>query len=331
MQRGRIGAIHRQRAQRTHVGLLHEVVGVVARAEERAQLPHPRLGLVHEPSGGDVVAFARRERQPGQLVHRLHSARAAKLVPVNGNSWRGRDDLNHVRNGPTCAEVQEAISALLDGEEPNVDTDTVDRHTASCDACAAFRDAAAALHAAVRVRPAPQVPDRTRAILSAASAPDRAPVWMVVRVSLGVVALVEGAIFMPAFLYGNDGEGVPTHAARHLGAFGLAFAVALLVVAIRPRQARSLVPMTVTLTVAMMAAAIVDTINGKTSPFLEAHHLLEVLGTTLVWLLAVPASWPRRERRRADRFGPASVRLASDVSDSPSRKPPNRKSLGQAG
>jgi hypothetical protein len=139
---------------------------------------------------------------------------------------------------------------------------------------------------------------------------------LVVRLALAAVAVAEAVIFMPAFLYGDDGEGVPTHAARHLGAFGLAFAVALLVVAIRPRQARSLVPMTVTLTVAMMAAAIVDTINGKTSPFLEAHHLLEVFGTTLVWLLAVPASWPRSERRAAARFRGAKIRLASDASRS---------------
>ncbi|HEY3833012.1 MAG TPA: zf-HC2 domain-containing protein, partial [Acidimicrobiia bacterium] len=165
-----------------------------------------------------------------------------------------------MRIEPTCAEVQEAISASLDGEEPNLDHTTVDRHIATCEACAAFGDAASGMHAAVRVRPAPDVPDRTRAILAAASAPDRAPLWLAVRLALAAVAVVEGVIFMPAFLYGNDGEGVPTHAARHLGAFGLAFAVALLVVAIRPRQARSLVPMTVTLTVAMMAAAIVDTI-----------------------------------------------------------------------
>ncbi len=181
---------------------------------------------------------------------------------------------------PTCREVQEAISAALDAEESDLAPAAVVEHVARCDACRDFEAGARALHAAVRVRPAPRVPDRSRAILAAARADERSALWLCARGALAVVALVEGVIFTPALLYGDDG-GVPTHAARHLGAFGIAFAVALLVVAIRPRQARSLVPMTATLAAAMVIAAIVDTVNGKTSPFLEAHHLLEVLGTAL--------------------------------------------------
>ncbi len=208
---------------------------------------------------------------------------------------------------PTCTDIREAISAALDGEDPGLPAEVVERHVATCPACQAFEQQSSTLHTAVRVRRAPAVPDRTRAILAATAADDRAPLWLAVRLLLAAVAIVEGLIFTPALLYGDDG-GVPTHAARHLGAFGLAFAVALLVVAIRPRQARSLVPMTVTLTGAMVIAACIDTIGGKTSPFLEAHHLLEVLGTVLVWLLAVPASWPRRQRARA--VGGPSIRLA---------------------
>jgi hypothetical protein len=164
------------------------------------------------------------------------------------------------------------------------------------------------------VRPAPVVPDRTAAILAAARAERRAPLWLIARLALAVVALTEAVIFAPALLYGNDGEGVPTHAARHLGAFGIAFAVALLVVALRPQQARSLVPMTATLTLAMVVAAVVDVVNHRTSPFLEAHHLLEVFGTALVWLLAVPSSWPRaggHAERAPARGRRAHLRLAA--------------------
>ena len=75
-----------QGAERPHVGLLGEVVGVVA-PEVTAQPPDVGLGRSHEGERGGPVAITGRQGQAGDLVHisklpRELSAILRRLVPV---------------------------------------------------------------------------------------------------------------------------------------------------------------------------------------------------------------------------------------------------------
>ena len=69
-----------------------------------------------------------------------------------------------------CRRFEEAISALIDGEDPGMDTDFLDSHLRRCVSCRQFREAANALQVRVRVRPAEPVPDHTDQILAAIEA-----------------------------------------------------------------------------------------------------------------------------------------------------------------
>ncbi len=64
-----------------------------------------------------------------------------------------------------CEAAQRALSRAMDGDGP------LDRgvavHVEGCSACAGFRDGALRVRQAVRLAPAPEVPDRTRSIMAA--------------------------------------------------------------------------------------------------------------------------------------------------------------------
>ena len=99
------------------------------------------------------------------------------------------------------------------------------------------------------------------------------------------------------------------HEARHLGAFSIAYAVALLVVAVRPARARTVLPVAAVLAGALFVTAVVDLATG-TVPFInETLHIPELLSVLLVWLLAVPS--PRRPVR-IDTAGGAGLRAVDD-------------------
>ena len=83
---------------------------------------------------------------------------------------------------------------------------------------------------------------------------------------------------------------------RHLGAFTAAYGVGLLVVAIRPARARTMLPVAAVLAGALLITAVVDMLNGHVPLVGEVQHLPELLSVVLVWLLALPA--PRRGARR---------------------------------
>lgn len=63
--------------------------------------------------------------------------------------------------------MSEALSALIDGEDPGMDRAVLDSHATRCADCRRFRAGAEALSRRVRVRPAEAVPDTTAAILAA--------------------------------------------------------------------------------------------------------------------------------------------------------------------
>ena len=106
-----------------------------------------------------------------------------------------------------------------------------------------------------------------------------------------VVAVQIVAFSLPALILGDE-QDTATHAARHLGAFTAAYGVGLLVVAVRPARARTMLPVAAVLAGAILITAVVDLVEGRVPLVGEARHLPEIISVVLVWLLAVPA--PRR-------------------------------------
>lgn len=151
-----------------------------------------------------------------------------------------------------------------------------------------------------------EMPDLSGAIARLNAAADRAAHWSIVRVLLGVVAVQVIAFSLPALVLGDEHD-TSTHAARHLGAFEVAYGVALIVVVIRPARARSILPVAMVLAGAQVISAIVDLSSGRIPLIAEARHIPQVISVVLIWMLAVPGAnrlgewWPwRRDVRRND-------------------------------
>jgi predicted anti-sigma-YlaC factor YlaD len=192
-----------------------------------------------------------------------------------------------------CEQWHEAISARADGEDPGVEERLIDAHLAHCAECGAFAAAIDGSRRRLVMQPAPQMPDLSRRVAKTTAMLDRAGKWSIVRASLVVVAIEIIALSVPALVLG-EGE-AHAHDARHLGAFSVAYAVALLVAAIRPARARTVLPVAAVLAGALLVTAVVDLAAGTVPLINEASHLPELFSVILVWLLAVPA--PKRPAR----------------------------------
>jgi predicted anti-sigma-YlaC factor YlaD len=215
---------------------------------------------------------------------------------------------------PSCARWREAISAMVDGEEPGVDQRLVAAHVARCASCREFESFAATDRRHALVHEVTPMPDLARHVSKWAAVVDRASRWSVVRAVLAVVALEIVAFSLPALILGDESN-TSAHAARHLGAFTAAYGVGLLVVVVRPARARAMLPVATVLAGALVITAVVDLVDGQVPLLGETQHLPEVLSVLLVWLLAVPA--PRRagQRRRPPGRPALTVVEPVDVSD----------------
>lgn len=186
-----------------------------------------------------------------------------------------------------CERWQDAISARADGEEPGLDERLLDAHLDHCAACRAFEAAVAGTRRRLAVQPAAPMPDLSRHVAKTNALLDRASKWSVVRALLIVVAAEIVVQAVPALVLG-DGE-ANAHEARHLGAFSVAYAAALLVAAVRPARARTVLPVASVLAGALFVTAVVDLANGTVPLINEASHLPELISVVLIWLLALPA------------------------------------------
>ena len=80
-------------------------------------------------------------------------------------------------------------------------------------------------------------------------------------------------------------------------AFGIAYGVGLLVIAVRPARARTMLPVAAVLAATLTLTAVIDVATGDVPAIAEADHLPEVISVVLVWLLASPT------RRRSSTSG----------------------------
>jgi len=191
----------------------------------------------------------------------------------------------------TCDQCHDAISAMADGEEPGVDPSEVDRHVDGCAACRDFRNVVARTNYTGAVAVAPEMPDLSRTVTKRVALADRAGALSIVRVLLAVVAVEILVLSIPNLTAGDE-VGAAAHDSRHLGAFSIAYAVALLAVVVRPARARTVLPVAAVLAGALVITALVDLVNGNVPLLGEALHIPEVLSVGLVWVLANPRRQP---------------------------------------
>lgn len=183
------------------------------------------------------------------------------------------------------------LSAGADDELTTAEEHAVAAHVAGCRDCAEHADRLASLTRLVRVRPA------------------RADGGLVERVmaDVGGARLGRGAWLRPALawcgaviavqsvgpLVLGEVDGAPTHVARHVGASGLALAVALLYAAWRAHRALGVLPFVGALFAATVLAMAVDMASGSRAVTAESVHVAELVGMALLWLLAGSPGWER--------------------------------------
>jgi len=211
-----------------------------------------------------------------------------------------------------CDAWRRDLSARFDGEATVADTRLLDRHVDGCAECAAFL---ADLHRRLPSAAGPaRTPGTTTTGPTAAGADDgqeagpppglaasvtkrvadqdRSSHPVLLRAALAVVAL-EIIVLSFTDLIPADDAG---HDARHLGAFSLAYGIALLVPVLRPARARSVLPVAVVLAGGLVTTTIVDVVQGRVPLVHEAAHIPELVSVLLVWLLA---RGPLGRRRRS--------------------------------
>ena len=194
-----------------------------------------------------------------------------------------------------CNTARTAISARLDGEDPQVDPADLASHLERCTACQAFARDAESMHRDVRLARAPEVPDLTAPILASIGVDSRThgAHERALRFTLAIVAAVMIVAAVPALVLGDD-AGLPVHAARHIGSFDLALAVGFLFAAWRPSRLPGLLPVATALVVCLVGTSVLDVLDGRTGALTEVQHAVEVVGLAAAWLLAHPLRPGRR-------------------------------------
>lgn len=199
---------------------------------------------------------------------------------------------------------------MADGEDPGVDQRLLEAHLTGCADCRSYAAAIDGSRRRTLVRAAAPMPDVSRRVTKLNAVADRASRWSVVRALLVVVAIEVIVVSVPSLV----GEGASdTHDARHLGAFTIAYGVALLVVAVRPARARTVLPVSAVLAGALLITAVIDLVRGTVPLINETTHLPELASVVLVWLLAVPA--PRYRDTSTDDSLRAALRVVDDAGD----------------
>ena len=195
--------------------------------------------------------------------------------------------MNDDHGNMACDRFVEAISAIIDGEDPGIDERLIDAHVARCSDCRAFRDSMQGVRRRMVVRQVASTPDASRRVAKLAAVADRAAAWQLPRVLLAVVAIEVIVLSLGDLLAsGPDSEAV--HSARHLAAFSIAYAVLLVLVVMRPARARTALPVAGVLALALLITAIADLAAGRVPLVGETLHIPEIISVLLIWLLAVP-------------------------------------------
>jgi predicted anti-sigma-YlaC factor YlaD len=208
-----------------------------------------------------------------------------------------------------CSKAREALSALLDGEPITETSRALRAHLRSCGPCRRFLDGARALNTLTLSQPhLGGTTDVTSEVLERARAErHRADPWTsTLRIGLVAVAIAQCALAVPGLFYGTD-EGAPIHIAHEVGSWDLALAVAFVFAAWRPLRAVGLLPFAAMLSAGLILTAVIDVAHGRAVALTETTHLLELVGTALLYLLMAPRGRFRHELRIVSIPAPSTV------------------------
>jgi predicted anti-sigma-YlaC factor YlaD len=212
-----------------------------------------------------------------------------------------------------CATAREAISAILDQEEPGVDAADLERHLAACPGCRRWQEAAHVVTRQARLEAArltTRPPAEVAAAVAASMGRDRRgrlSSITTVRLSLVAVAVVQLGVTIPLLVLGHD-HTAPAHVAHEMGSFDLAVAGGFLVAAWHPSRAagiRTVIGMACAL---LLVTAAIDLATHRTDLGDEAPHVVAVGGWLLLYLLA--KWWPSTDGPRTQQStAPRPARL----------------------
>jgi len=209
----------------------------------------------------------------------------------------------------SCERWREAISAAVDAEHSELEGGLVSAHLAQCPACRAYRRCAEDDRRRSGLGSATAAPDLARRIVKLNAGADRAQHPVYARVALAVVAIEVIVAAAPALILG-DARNTSAHAARHLGAFSVAYAVALLVVVIRPARARTVLPVAAVLAATLAITSVIDLAQARVPLIGEAQHVPELISVLLVWSFTLRTA--KRTTNKGAVRSSAVVRLVDD-------------------
>ena len=196
-----------------------------------------------------------------------------------------------------CDSIREALSALLDGEDPGLDRASVDEHLRACPGCRYWGDDAARINHLAALGPAEDgaPPGLVDTVMGTYRVPRRARLRHLARAGLLVVALLQLGIGVLGLL---PAASAPRHAGHgtlpgldgHLGheatAFNVAIGAALLWIAAKPRTARGPVPLLAVFVLALTGLSALDLVTGEVGWQRLASHLPAATGLLLTGVLA---------------------------------------------
>lgn len=200
--------------------------------------------------------------------------------------------------GVNCQTAREAISALLDDEDPAIPGWVVDDHLHSCAECRGWQAEAHTVTRSARLAAVSTVgvgsDEMVAAVLTRSTPPRRPTSITLIRAGLVAVGAAQVAITAPLLLFGRD-HAAPQHVAHEVGAFAVALGIGFVVAAWKPERARGMQAVVGAAAVLLVVTALLDLFHGRTDVGDEAPHLLAVGGWLLLARLAAatPESSPR--------------------------------------
>lgn len=201
-----------------------------------------------------------------------------------------------------CEQIREVLSAHLDQEADTANVESGFAHLDGCEACRTWWADVSTVNRMLRLRVAERIPDIATPVLARVS-PPRVGRGQWIRYALAAVAATEFLMAGKGVILLGQGA-ASIHDSRHIGSFGGGISIGLLYVAWRPARAYGILPIVASLALTMFMTATIDIANGRVSPLGESHHVIEISGLVLVWMLAGRPA-PRRLKPILDPSHPA--------------------------